>query len=99
MAGIFSEFKKFMREFNVITVAVGFVVGTAVRDYVRSFVDFLIMPVINTLAPGLNWEDWVLTSTTAQIKIGALLAASIDFLFVIMVIFIFSKMAKSYAKS
>ena len=54
MAGWFGDLRKFLKEFNVLTVAVGFVIGTAVRDYARAVVDDLVMPLVNVVTPDVG---------------------------------------------
>ncbi len=98
MANIFSEFKKFLQEFNVIALAVGIVTGIAVKDYAQAFVDDLIMPVVNVIVPGTGWEDWILPLGPINVKIGHLVARSIDFLIICFVVFLFAKAANALAK-
>ncbi len=98
MANIFVEFKKFLQEFNVIAVAVGIVTGIAIKEYAQAFVDDLIMPVVNVLVPGTAWADWVLALGPIQVKIGHLLARSIDFIIICFVVFLFAKAANALTK-
>jgi large conductance mechanosensitive channel len=98
MANIFTKFKTFLQEFNVIAVAVGIVTGIAVKDYAQAFVDDLIMPVVNVVVPGTAWADWVLALGPVQVKIGHLLARSIDFVIICFVVFLFAKAANALAK-
>lgn len=98
MANIFKEFKTFIQEFNVISVAVGIVTGIAVKDISQAFVDDLIMPIVGALLPGGAWAEWILPLGPIQIKIGHLLARSIDFLIICFVVFLFAKAATSLSK-
>jgi large conductance mechanosensitive channel len=79
-------------------VAVGIVMGIAVRDYAEALVNDFIMPVINAFVPDIDWADWVLTLGEAKIKAGHLLAASLNFLIVCFVIFLFARLAVRAAK-
>ncbi len=98
MPSFITEFKKFVREFNVLTVAVGFVIGAAVRDYVRAVVDDLVMPAVNVLMPDVDWACWVWGAGEAKIRVGDLLARSIDLCLVVLVIFILVRLAKAATK-
>jgi large conductance mechanosensitive channel len=98
MPNVITEFRKFLREFNVLTVAVGFVIGTAVRDYVRAVVDDFVMPAVNVLMPDVDWACWVWGAGEAKIKIGDLLARTIDLGLVVLVIFTIARLAKAATK-
>jgi len=99
MAGWFGDLRRFLKEFNVLTVAVGFVVGTAVRDYVRAVVDDLVMPLVNVVMPDVGWEKWVLRAGEAKVAGGALLASTIDFALIFLVIYFIAKGAKTATKA
>jgi large conductance mechanosensitive channel len=79
-------------------VAVGIVTGIAVKDYAQAFVDDLIMPIVNVIVPGTGWADWILPLGPIQVKIGHLVARSIDFLIITFVVFLFAKAANALAK-
>jgi len=98
MANIFKEFKTFLQEFNVVAIAVGIVTGLAVKDFSQAFVDDLIMPIVAALLPGGGWAEWVLALGPVQIKIGHLLARSIDFLIICFVVFLFARVAAALSK-
>lgn len=42
---VVNEFREFLREYKVVSVAVAFVMGQAVNDLVKSFVNNIFMPV------------------------------------------------------
>jgi large conductance mechanosensitive channel len=98
MANIFKEFKTFLQEFNVVAVAVGIVTGLAVKDISQAVVDDLIMPVVGALLPGGGWAEWILPLGPIQIKIGHLMARSIDFLIICFVVFLFARAAAALSK-
>lgn len=98
MASIFRQFKNFMKEYSVSGVAVGIVMGIAVRDYAEAIVDDFIMPVANVFFPDVDWADWILPIGEIKIKAGHLLASSINFLIICFVVFIFARAAVRAAK-
>ena len=49
------EFAKFLKEFNVISLAVGFIMGTASTALVSSMVKDVLMPIA---APIMGAESW-----------------------------------------
>jgi large conductance mechanosensitive channel len=98
MPSIFRQFKNFMKEYSVSGVAVGIVMGIAVRDYAEALVSDFIMPVINAFVPDIDWADWVLPLGEAKIKAGHLLAASLNFLIICFVIFLFARLVVRAAR-
>lgn len=95
---LFDDFKAFLEEFNVIAVAVGIVTGIAVKDLSQALVDDLIMPVVGALLPNAGWADWVLSLGPVHIKIGHLLARSIDFIIICFVVFLFARAATALSR-
>jgi len=95
---LFDEFKAFLEEFNVIAVAVGIVTGIAVKDLSQAIVDDLIMPVIGALLPSSGWADWILPLGPVHIKIGHLIARSIDFVIICFVVFLFARAATALSR-
>ncbi len=98
MANILTEFKEFLKEFNVVSVAVGIVTGLAVKEYAQAIVDTLIMPFVNVALPGKAWAEWVLPLGPVKIMGGMLLARTIDFLIICFVVFLFVKFMKTLTK-
>jgi large conductance mechanosensitive channel len=98
MATIFRQFRNFMKEYSVSGVAVGIIMGIAVRDFASAIVDDFIMPVANVFLPDTSWTEWILTLGTAQIKAGHLLSAGINFLIIVFIVFIFAKVATRGSK-
>ena len=86
--GFISEFKQFVTKGNVIDLAVGVVIGAAFGKIVSSFVNDVMMPVINPLIPG---GDWRAIEIGHGIKVGSFMGAVIDFMIVAFVIFMMIK--------
>ena len=85
------EFMAFMRQYGVIGMAVGIVMGGAVAKLVTALVADIAMPIIGIFVPGGNWREAVLSIGTFQLKWGDLLGALVDFVVIAYIIFIFSK--------
>ena len=85
------EFMAFMKQYGVIGMAVGIVMGGAVSKFVTALVADVVMPVIGIFLPGGNWREAVLSIGNFQLKWGDLLGALIDFLVIAYIIFFFSK--------
>ena len=83
------EFTHFVREKGGIGLAVGLVVGAAVTKIVASLVDSFVTPVIGVLT-GQAGDLIAMTYTIAGMtfKWGAFLASLIDFLAVMLVVYL-----------
>jgi large conductance mechanosensitive channel len=79
------EFKEFAMRGNVIDLAVGVIIGAAFGKIVTSFVNDIVMPLLNPLMPG---EDWRTLEIGPGIKIGSFLATTFDFIVIAFVIFL-----------
>jgi len=85
------EFMAFMKQYGVIGMAVGIVIGGAVSKFVTALVADVAMPIIGIFVPGGNWREAVWSIGNFQLKWGDLLGALIDFLVIAYIIFFFSK--------
>jgi hypothetical protein len=52
---VLREFLEFLKEYKVIGLAIGFVMGAAATDLVKSIVSNLIMPLVTPFIPGGQW--------------------------------------------
>lgn len=89
----FSEFGKFLRQGNVMDLAVAFVVGAAFKAIVSSLVADIIMPLIAAIG-GVSVSDWaVVLNNTADgtpniLHYGAFIQTVIDFVIISLAIFV-----------
>jgi large conductance mechanosensitive channel len=85
------EFKAFLKQHNVVGLAVAVVIGAAVSKLVTALVADLIMPIIGTLTPQGNWREAVLQIGSVKLAIGDFIGAFIDFIIIAMVVFLIVK--------
>lgn len=85
------EFFEFIRTYGVISVAIGIVMGNAVAKIINAIVEGLIMPLIEMVLPGPKWQEAVIHLGRANIKIGVVIAAFIDFFAIAIVVFFMVK--------
>lgn len=81
-------FLEFVREQGVVGLAVGFILGGAVSDLVKSLIDNIISPLLGLLlnqAKGLTEASFAIGS--AVIKYGALINTLINFIVIAMVVY------------
>jgi large conductance mechanosensitive channel len=81
------EFMRFLREYGVIGLAIGVIIGSKAGELVKSIVDGLLMPVIGLVLPSGDWQQLVL----GPFQIGIVLAALVNFIIVAFLVFWFSK--------
>ena len=88
--GFVNEFKDFISKYQVMGIAVAFILGLYLGTLVKAFVDDLIMPITELAIPGIQWE----LITLGPFRIGHFIGALITFLIVALVIFILVKITK-----
>ncbi|HNR74171.1 MAG: Large-conductance mechanosensitive channel [Bacteroidetes bacterium OLB12] len=82
------EFKAFAMRGSVVDLAVGVIIGGAFGKIVGSFVNDIVMPIMNPLIPG---GDWKTIEIGPGIKLGNFLGTVLDFLIIAFVIFLMVK--------
>ena len=82
-----SEFMKFLKEYSVIGLAIGVIIGSKAGELVKAIVDGLLMPIVGLVLPSGDWQKWAL----GPFQIGPVLAALINFVIVAFLIFLFAK--------
>ena len=82
--GFFAEFGGFIRKYGVITLAIGFVIGNAVTQYVQAIVRDLVTPAVGYLINNDNLSKLM----WGNILIGDFLSKTIEFLILLIIIFI-----------
>ena len=97
--GFVQEFKTFISRGNVVDMAVGVIIGSAFTKIVNSLVNDVLMPALGVLTGGVNFADlkFVITPATEEvaevaIKYGAFVQNIIDFLLIVIVVFVMVKM-------
>lgn len=101
--GMISDFKEFAMGGNLIDMATGIIIGVATGALVKSLVDNIIMPPIGVALGGTNFGNLgtMLAETgggekgtePVMLKWGAFIQSFIDFLIVMIVVFIIVKLA------
>jgi len=89
--GFNKEFMDFLQKYQVIGLAVAFVIGAAATKLVNSTVSDIIMPIIAVIIPGGNWREAVFPVGPVHFLLGDFVGAIIDFVIIALVIFIIVK--------
>lgn len=83
-----SEFLDFLKNYNVMDLAIGVVIGTAVKDLVNSVANDLIMPIIGIFTPDGSWRNIAITVAGSEFKVGNFLGSLINFLIIALIVFV-----------
>ncbi len=86
--GFNEEFMEFLQKYQVIGLAVAFVIGTAATKLVNSTVTDIIMPIVAVVTPSGSWQTAVLEIGPLKFAIGDYVGAIIDFVIIALVIFL-----------
>lgn len=81
------EFRDFINKGNLIEIAVAFVMGLAFASVVTSLTEDIINPVIGKVLTVDDLSSWVVS----DIRIGAFLVATLNFVIVALVMFLVVK--------
>jgi large conductance mechanosensitive channel len=81
------EFMKFLKEYGVIGLAIGVIIGGKAGELVKAIVDGLLMPLIGMVLPSGDWQSL----KVGPFAIGIVLAALVNFIIVAFLVFWFSK--------
>lgn len=94
-------FKEFVKEQNVVGLAVGLILGTAAKGLIDTLINKVVMPPLGLLLGSTKGlEGWTipLGDTGAVIGMGEFLSVLIDFLVLALVVYIVIKALKLDSK-
>jgi large conductance mechanosensitive channel len=89
--GMVGEFMEFLMKYQVIGLAVAFIIGAAATKMVTAAVTDIIMPVIAVLIPGGDWKKTELVLGPVKLLVGDFVGAIIDFVIIALVVFLIVK--------
>ena len=91
MKGFIKEFKEFITKGDVMSMAVGIIIGGAFTAIVSSLTDDVIGPLIGLVVGGIDFSTLSFGIGDAQIMIGNFIQAVITFLITALVLFFIMK--------
>lgn len=86
--GFFAAFKKFLFEGNAMSMAIGVIIGAAMKDLVTSLVDNIFSPIIGIFTGKVDFSTLSITVGDANIKYGAFITSLINFVILAFVVFL-----------
>lgn len=95
-ASLMNEFFDFLKKFGVVGLAIGVVVGGAVKTFVDEIVKTVVTPILNYVlgligfspTGGINLPQLKATDQVQTILIGQLLGALINFAVLMFIVFV-----------
>jgi large conductance mechanosensitive channel len=85
------EFMDFLNKYGVIGLAVAFIIGGAAGTLISSIVNDLLMPLINPLLQGGEWQKAELVLGPVRLLVGHFVGALINFIIIALVVFVLMK--------
>lgn len=98
MKKFFAEFKEFISKGNVMTMAVGIVIGAAFTAIVNSLVADIITPLVGIILGGIDFSSIALTVGSASLMFGNFIQAVINFLLTAFVLFLIVKSFNKFSE-
>ncbi len=91
MKKFFGEFKEFISKGNVMTMAVGIIIGSTFTAIITSLVNDIITPLIGMLIGGIDFSGISVTIGSASIMFGTFIQAVINFILTAFILFLVVK--------
>ena len=82
------DFHDFLRQYSVIGLAIGVVMGMAVNRIVQTLVEGFIAPLIGLILPNESLQRLVFTIRGSEFKIGEIVSALLQFVAVALIIYL-----------
>ena len=96
MKKMWAEYRDFISQGDVITIAVGLVVALFFKDIVDAFVDGIIMPIVSLVTGQASFGDIDFTLGEATFEIGLVIRAALIFLIVVFVLYLIIKLYNTH---
>ncbi len=97
MKGFIREFKEFISNGNVMSMAVGIIIGGAFTAIVNSLVSDIITPLLGMILGGINFSGISITVGDANLLVGRFIQSIIMFILTALVIFVIMKGFNKFA--
>lgn len=89
-----SQFLDFLKKFGVVGLAIGLVLGGAVKDYVDKVIKTIVTPIINTILNAIQFQAGgrielpTFYGKSESLLIGDFIAATINFVVLAFIVFL-----------
>ncbi len=96
--GFMNEFRDFLKEYKILGIAAGLVIGSAVTALTASIVGGIITPALQLLIPSDSIKSLIFPVGPVVFQVGIVLNAFINFLVVALLFFLFVKIFMKHEK-
>ena len=98
MKKFFTESKAFISKGDVVSMAVGLMVGSAFTAIITALNANILTPILGIFIGGINFEDIIIKVGSAEVMVGMFIQAIINFLITAFVLFLVVKFFNSFKK-
>ena len=98
MKKFFEEFKAFISKGDVVSMAVGLMVGSAFTAIITALNANIITPILGIIMGGIDFSGIIIKIGAAEIGVGLFIQAIINFLITALVLFFVVKFFNSFKK-
>ena len=98
MKKFMTEFKAFISKGDVMSMAVGIIIGGAFTAIVNSLVNDVITPLLGIIIGGIDFTGIKITVGSAELMVGNFIQAIITFLLTAFALFLILKAFNSFKK-
>ncbi|MDP4012469.1 MAG: MscL family protein [Candidatus Nanoarchaeia archaeon] len=89
--GLIKEFGDFLHKYEVLGIAIAFVIATASINLINSFVSDIVLPSILPFIPADDWAGATFNIGPVALHWGSFVAQLINFLIIALVVFLIAK--------
>ena len=98
MKKFFGEFKAFISKGDVVSMAVGLMVGSAFTAIITALNAHILTPIIGIFMGGIDFADIIVQVGEAKLEVGLFIQAVINFFITAFVLFLVVKFFNSFKK-
>jgi large conductance mechanosensitive channel len=93
---LFGEYRDFISQGNVVTIAIGLVMALYFKTIVDALINGIIMPIVSAIVGEQNFDDIDVGIGDATLEIGLVIQAVIMFLVVAFILLLIIKAYNTY---
>lgn len=86
-----ADFREFLKQYSVIGLAIGVVMGTAINNLVQAFVQGIITPFIGLLIPNEKFQNLIVHVRGVEFHFGDVISATLHFVIIAVLIYLVVK--------
>lgn len=98
MKKFFEEFKAFISKGDVVSMAVGLMVGSAFTAIITALNTNILTPLLGIIIGGIDFSKIIFQVGSAKLEVGLFIQAVINFLITAFVLFLVVKFFNSFKK-